>query len=750
MKKIVLLLIAGSLCVAGFSKTIYVKNETEIKQANSAALPGDVIVLQNGNWQNISLQLTCSGTATQPVIFRAATRGQVIIKGKSSLRISGNYIVVDGLLFTEGEAAEGSVWEFKSGKQVANNSRITNCIINGFNNHIRLNENYWVAFYGKNNRIDHCNFINKTNLGVLIAVILDDDRSRLNSHSIDSNYFGVRKPLGSNGGEMIRIGVSQHCTFYSNTVVKDNLFEHCDGETEIISIKSCGNIIRNNVFKECQGAVVLRHGNNNTVEGNSFWGNGKEGSGGVRIINEGNWIVNNLFFNCRGEGFRSPLAIMNGVFNSPPNRYLPVRDAVVAHNTFFNCKPFSLGEGADTERSVPPINVYLYNNLFYSNLDTTLYFSFSNTDSIYINNNIINSKFTHIALKGFNKESIPFQKWGATDFPVYTSKNVTSILPDSLLQQQHKRLLHGFPNTIGCTNIGFFKTLFTNATAMGAKWKPLQSAQKTTSNKVYPCKDAASLYAYLKTNQPVYNIELSGTEYIFDQPIIIAKNTRIQAKNNTVVFKSLQTLSSLFEVRGNTTLQLNNVKVNAASLQVNDFITADSAGSCIHFSLLINNCSFSALHANSFFSAFKNSYADEISITKTTFITSSCNFFNLKDERDNKGYYNAEKIFFEDCLFENTTGAIMNVYRGGNDESTMGPKLFFVNNIIKNAQHNDALIRLFGVQQSVLQHNRFINANTNKVAILYLDNVRADHKQFNNTLTNSGTITENKFVTNIK
>ena len=149
-----------------------------------------------------------------------------------------------------------------------------------------------------------------------------------------------------------------------------------------------------------------------------------------------------------------------------------------------------------------------------------------------------------------------------------------------------------------------------------------------------------------------------------------------------MVFKSLQTLSSLFEVKGNTTLQLNNVKVNAASLQVNDFITADSAGSCIHFSLLINNCSFSALHSNSFFSAFKNSYADEISITKTAFIASSCNFFNLKDERDNKGYYNAEKIFFEDCLFENTTGAIMNIYRGGNDESTMGPKLFFLNNII--------------------------------------------------------------------
>ena len=94
-----------------------------------------------------------------------------------------------------------------------------------------------------------------------MAVMLDDERSRQNNHSIDSNYFGIRKPLGCNGGEMIRVGVSQHCTFYSNTVIKNNFFEHCDGETEIISIKSCGNVVRNNVFKECQGAVVLRHRN---------------------------------------------------------------------------------------------------------------------------------------------------------------------------------------------------------------------------------------------------------------------------------------------------------------------------------------------------------------------------------------------------------------------------------------------------------------------------------------------------------
>ncbi len=37
-------------------------------------------------------------------------------------------------------------------------------------------------------------------MGVLMAIILDDDRSRENFHSIDHNYFDGRLPLASNCG----------------------------------------------------------------------------------------------------------------------------------------------------------------------------------------------------------------------------------------------------------------------------------------------------------------------------------------------------------------------------------------------------------------------------------------------------------------------------------------------------------------------------------------------------------------------
>ncbi|MEI9955574.1 MAG: chondroitinase-B domain-containing protein [Ferruginibacter sp.] len=95
-----------------------------------------------------------------------------------------------------------------------------------------------------------------------------------------------------------------------------------------------------NVFKECQGGVVLRHGHYNVVENNFFLGNDKPGTGGVRVINRGQWIVIILFVNAVAFGFRSPLSLMNGVPNSPAFRYVAVTEAVIMNNSFFQLHAF--------------------------------------------------------------------------------------------------------------------------------------------------------------------------------------------------------------------------------------------------------------------------------------------------------------------------------------------------------------------------------------------------------------------------
>ncbi len=98
----------------------------------------------------------------------------------------------------------------------------------------------------------------------------------------------------------------------------------------------------------------MRHGNETLVDGNVFIGNGKPSTGGVRVINENQTVINNYHIGLTGYRFRGAFVMMNGVPNSPPNRYVPVIDSKVNNNTFINCDHIQLCAGSDAERSQAP------------------------------------------------------------------------------------------------------------------------------------------------------------------------------------------------------------------------------------------------------------------------------------------------------------------------------------------------------------------------------------------------------------
>ena len=138
-----LFLLKCCICIALLSgaNTIIVKNAEELKKANKEAKPGDIIVLQDGIWNNITISLNCKGTKEQPITFKAQTAGKVIISGNSKLQIGGTYIIVDGLYFTNGYAGSDAVIKFRvNNEQLANNCRVTNTVINDFNNPKRMDE----------------------------------------------------------------------------------------------------------------------------------------------------------------------------------------------------------------------------------------------------------------------------------------------------------------------------------------------------------------------------------------------------------------------------------------------------------------------------------------------------------------------------------------------------------------------------------------------------------------------------------
>ncbi len=343
-----------------FATDYYATNLNELKSAISAAEPGDTLTMANGLWSDVKIVFQATGTEAAPILLRAETPGRVIINGRSNLRIAGDYLIIDGLRFVGGESPSGAVVEFRNGGYYSQYCRMTNCAIVDFNPSSRSIDYKWVSLYGSYNRVDHCYFEGKTHSGTTLVVWLSHQP---NYHLIDSNYFAHRPELGVNGGETIRVGTSDWSMYDSYTIIENNYFEHCNGETEIISNKSCENIYRYNTFYECQGTLTLRHGNRCTVEGNFFIGNKVGNTGGVRVIGEDHVVFNNYFEGLYGSGFRAALPIMNGVPDSPLNRYFQVKNAVVAFNTFVDCRyPFILGAGADNERTLPPLNCVIANN----------------------------------------------------------------------------------------------------------------------------------------------------------------------------------------------------------------------------------------------------------------------------------------------------------------------------------------------------------------------------------------------------
>ena len=93
---------------------------------------------------------------------------------------------------------------------------------------------------------------------------------------------------------------------------------------------------------------------------------------------------------------------------------------------------------------------------------------------------------------------------------------------------------------------------------------------------------------------------------------------------------------------------------------------------------------------------------------------------------------------------------LLNVYRGGNDESTLGPQLIFSHNKLntcKVSEDNVPLITLTGVQVTEIFSNNFSNCNSSATLISYKDTVRASHIFRKNILLSSGTLEKDVYVT---
>jgi poly(beta-D-mannuronate) lyase len=191
------------------TNSVAVNTEKELQDAISNAKPGDEIVLANGTWKDVQIKFIGYGTEGNPIILRAETAGEVFIEGESFLKLGGEFLVVDGLYFRNGFTPSNSVIEFRINKnQLANNCRVTNCVIDGFNQLKRDRPDHWVEFWGRHNKFDHCYIAGKSNQGPTVRVFIKGNESIKNHHQIINNHFGPRPRKGGPRAETIQIGDS--------------------------------------------------------------------------------------------------------------------------------------------------------------------------------------------------------------------------------------------------------------------------------------------------------------------------------------------------------------------------------------------------------------------------------------------------------------------------------------------------------------------------------------------------------------
>lgn len=694
MKNIALVLFSLVISTQLVAKEYRVDSTNAFKKTVKKLVAGDKVILANGTYHDFEILFIGKGKKTKPITLTAETKGQVILSGQSNLRIAGEHLVVSGLVFKNGYTPSSEVIAFRRNKSdLAYHSRVTETVIEDYSNPDKREGDYWVALYGKHNRFDHNYLAGKRNKGVTLAVRLNGKENQENHHRIDHNYFGPRPIFGSNGGETLRIGTSHHSLSDSFTVVENNYFDQCNGEVEIISVKSGKNQLRNNVFFESRGTLTLRHGNGNVIENNIFFGNGVDHTGGIRVINKNQTVRNNYLEGLTGYRFGSGLTVMNGVPNSPINRYHQVENALIENNTLIDVKHIQLAAGSDEERSAVPINSSVSNNLIYNENQQQPFTLFDDVSGVKFSNNIANTQPLAELASGIKAQKITLKRAKngllyPTNAEAGASKSLTPITKAQTGPSWYKKTAGETPFNSGSTIT-------------------VKAGEDALFNAVKTAKDGDVL------------VLLPG-QYDARKVIYIDKTITIKAKKQQLASLSFER-GTFFELLDGGNLMLDGVVVdgrNSPDYSGNTLIRTKKWGMTENYRLVIQNSLIKNLDINHSFHVFesgKGAFANEITFKNNVFDNVSGDVLRLDKEIEDIGVYNAEYVTLVDNQFNNVRGALVKLYRGGRDESTFGPHLNMANNQVTDlgmGKRNKlaASLHLHGVQVTDISNNALINS----------------------------------------
>ncbi|PRP66705.1 polysaccharide lyase 6 family protein [Nonlabens agnitus] len=748
-KKLVLSFVAVMFFAFAKAQLKPAKDAKELKSVIATAIPGDTIVMLDGEWKDTEIKFEASGTAAQPIVLKAQSLGKVKLTGNSTLRIGGDYLEVHGLWFDSGQVDDEHVIRFETGSdKPARYSRLSNTAITNVTTKHQDSTNYYVSLHGINNRVDHCAFMGKVNKGPTLAVRLKNSEN--NQHRIDHNYFGERRELGINGGETIRIGTSTYSKASSRTIVENNFFEKCNGEIEIISIKSANNIVRNNLFLESEGAITLRHGDYNLVEGNVIIGNDNPNVGGIRVINKGHVIQNNVMIGVKGTEYRAPLSVMMGIPDGPLNGYDPVVDVVIQNNTIINSSPIALAIGTRDNATVAPQGVVMANNLIYNTERALGIQTFDNISGIELKGNKMNdltiADFKGVDISTFdmvpaNNILIPSKESDEALTGVATSPkariDATGALRSSI--------------KVGAIVPGNFKAPLALSQEFGTSFVNINDLREQV---IEPEPETITVEPGLKTLEKALK-KLSGPAtiilregvYEMEKGFKITQDLVIKGTGKDKTFLKIASGAEsapqyYFRIESALTFDITGLTMdgNVGKESVKYAISSPSEGNGSIYKVKVNEVAFQNFidENGAVFKAYKGTMADTISISNSV-IKNSFRGLNLSYEKDGNGKYNANHIIISNSIFKDIEQYAVHFYREGSNSLGNGGNIKIDHSVFYNVDNNEKgrIIRVDGIE-NVLITNSVIDASPNTTNTIRLNGTK--HIMVNSVINNSSKI----------
>jgi poly(beta-D-mannuronate) lyase len=322
--------------------------------------------------------------------------------------------------------------------------------------------------------------------------------------------------------------------------------------------------------------------------------------------------------------------------------------------------------------------------------------------------------FITINSKLIEKSGIPYPE---KELPKISSKGFGFIHKDIIGNKRGNKL------TIGAIqNDNQISAVKTIEELTGINWYNSENPvkNKKVCAKIYyiknPSKNLSEIIGSISSGG-IIEITDSGT-FLIDETFEISKNVTIRSSKNlakkpVLKYSGRKSGFSFFILINGGTLSLEGIVFSGESNGEYDpeNVILAKAPMIEHYKVKIEDCEFfDFTEANfSILKGEKNTYADSISVQNSLFREMSCDAINLASEKDDNGKYNVEYLIVRNCIFHKIMGNAINLYRGGNDESTLGPFLLIDHCIFSDVNNREAgsVLRMIGVQNASIKNSIF-------------------------------------------